>query len=385
MIWLPGVLSQGGEKYTWGRYTVSSAAVSSGNGTTSNIGASIYKYASSSYTISGSTFSLENPSNTRAENLTVGKYLVNVSTSSNSSKTGTTLYQITKIETSYTETRGKLGTYTIWGNTPYGAKSISFTSDGKISLGQGTQYYNSENVYRNNLWQGESDGHPSSSPGYTKGTYDKVYYYDYSATVSNGSGNVTVYEITPYGNYKLSYTSYKAQQVRGSYVDDVVSSTPDAYPDNGIQGNYWYVKYSDTPITWERYSFTEGLVQGETDQQSTSRSTYFYSATSYTTSGKTFTASVSRKQANGLTVGDYLIQSNGEFVKPSSGTSGTVSGDTLYEITAKSTSGYQNVSLTFATYTIGDIKGSYIDTVTSYNPYEYPDDGAYNGYWYVKV
>ena len=378
MILLPGIFSQGGEKYTWGRYTVSSAAVSSGNGTTSNIGASIYKYASSSYTISGSTFSLKNPSNTRAENLTVGKYLVNVSTSSNSSKTGTTLYQITKIETSYTETRGKVGTYTIWGNAPYGAKSISFTSDGKISLGQGTQYYNSENVYRNTLWTGGSDNHPSNSSGYESGTYDKVYYYDYSATVSSGSGDVTVYEITPYGNYKFSYTSYKAQQVRGSYVDDSVSSNPDAYPDNGIQGDYWYVKYSDTPITWERYAMTEGEVQGESVTQTATSTTYFYRATSYSRSGKTFTATGTRTRASSLAVNNYLIQNNGEFVNSTS-----MSGDTLFKITKKS--GSSTVSLTFDTYTVGDVKGSYIDTVTSYNPYEFPDDGAQDGYWYVKV
>ena len=60
-----------------------------------------------------------------------------------------------------------------------------------------------------------------------------------------------------------------------------------------------------------------------------------------------------------------------------------MSGDTLFEITKKS--GSSTVSLTFDTYTVGDVKGSYVDSVTSYNPYEYPDDGAQDGYWYVKV
>lgn len=380
MIGLPGILSQGGKKYTWGRYTVSRAAVSSGSGTTSNIGASIYKYTSSSYTISGSTFSLTSPSYTKAEDLTVGKYIVNVSTSSNSSKTGTTLYQITKIETSYTEGKSNIGSYDIWGNSCYGAKSITITSDGKITLGSG-DYYTSNTasgVYRNNLWEGESDGIPSSSPGYTKGTYDKVYYYDFSQTVESAVKPVTVYEITAYGNYKFSYTSYKAQQVRGSYVDDSVSSNPDAYPDNGKKGDYWYVKYSDTPIAWERYATSEGEVQGESVTQSFTSTTYLYRATSYSRSGKTFTATGTRTRVSSLAVNNYLIQNNGAFVSSTS-----MSGDALFKITKKS--GSSTVSLTFDTYTVGDVKGSYIDTVTSYNPYEFPDDGAQDGYWYVKV
>lgn len=382
MIWLAGVLSQGGEKYTWGRYTVSNVAVASGNGTTSNIGASIYKYASSAYTISGSTFSLTNPSYTKAEDLAVEKYIVNVSTSSNSSKTGTTLYQITKIETLYNESTYKVGTYSIWGNTPYGAKTISFTSDGKISLGGGTQYYNGENVYRNTSWTGGSDNNPSNSTGYASGTYDKVYYYDYSATVSSGSGNVTVYEITPYGNYKFSYTSYKAQQVRGSYVDDSVSSNPDAYPDNGKQGDYWYVRYSDTPITWERYATSKGAIPGESFSKSFSYSNRVYRATDYTISNNQFVlTSPSQISGSSLVAGNYLVQSNGSFANST--------GDTLCQVTSVSGSSYSGSSytknVTFDTFTVGDIKGDYVDIVTSFNPYEYPDDGIQDGYWYVKV
>jgi hypothetical protein len=210
--------------------------------------------------------------------------------------------------------------------------------------------------------------------------YDYGSYSDLSVAYENHvltRDNSGTYPAYTYQCYKITTTLDK------EFLDTVESSDPNAYPEEGQQGDYWYVKFSDTPITWERYATSEGEVQGADVEQQTASSTYFYRATSYSRSGKTFSASVSRTQARSLAANNYLIQSNGEFVKPSSGTSGTVTGDTLFKITAKS--GSSTVKLTFATYTVGDVKGSYLDTVTSYNPYEFPDDGAQDGYWYVKI
>ena len=34
------------------------------------------------------------------------------------------------------------------------------------------------------------------------------------------------------------------KEVKGSYIYDVASNDPNAYPENGVQDGYWYVKVS---------------------------------------------------------------------------------------------------------------------------------------------
>lgn len=288
MIWLPGVLSQGGDKYTWGRYTLKKV-------------------------------------------VTVGR-------------TGTNGISNDGYTTSY-------GTgYTFDENT--GKFTITGAESGYIS-----EYEVGSVTY-----------HDSSSNNRDDMLGTKTYTTIYEWTITN----VTSSQIT------WSYKALTAGQGKGTLVDTVEASDPSAYPDNGQQGDYWYVRYADEPISWERYAMTEAEIQGESVTQSFTSSTYLYRATSYGRNGKTFTATGTRTRASSLAVGNYLIQNNGAFVNSTS-----MSGDTLFKITSKS--GYSSVSITFATYTIGDVKGSYIDTVTSYNPYEYPDDGIQDGYWYVRV
>lgn len=278
MIWLPGVLSQGGDKFTWARYTVKYQETISGNITeVFRSQTIIWDY---NYKIEGNYFVLSNNFRSNINILSAGRCFT----------TGSSNTNLTEVY-----------------------ETVSITANGD-------------------------------------------------------------------NTYTITYKLHKMQGSADVYVDTVESKNGSDFPENGEQGGYWYIKLSDTPITWERYAFTESMVQGESVTQTATSSTYFYRATSYGRSGKTFTATGTRTRASSLAVGNYLIQKNGSFVS-----STNMSGDTLFEITAKTTSGYSNVSLTFATYTIGDVKGSYIDTVTSYNPYEYPDDGAQDGYWYVKV
>ena len=290
MIWLPGILSQGGRKYTWGRYSFA-------------------------YDVQR-TFEKS----------------VNHSSSGSSSFSAYSAYSLDATTGKLKLTNSKTFSYGTSFGTVYSASASGFGGSSAIS-------------------------------------YDTI--YELKCTSAG-------YDVV--GDPTFSWDSYKitAVKVLGDLIDTVDSSDPDAYPENGISGNYWYVKYSDTPITWERYATSEGEAQGESVTQTATSSTYFYRATSYSRSGKTFTATGTRTRASSLAVGNYLIQNNGAFVNSTS-----LSGDTLFKITKKS--GSSTVSLTFDTYTVGDVKGNYIDTVTSYNPYEYPDDGAQDGYWYVRV
>lgn len=276
MIWLPGVLSQGGKKFTWAKYTLTYQETTSGN--------------------------------------------------------------ITEVFPSMT---------VIW--------SYNCTIEGNYFVLSGN--------YR-------------SSIGILKAGY-------YFTTGSSNTNLTEVYEtvsITDNGNstYTITYKLHKMQGSADSYVGTVESKNSFDFPENGAQDGYWYFMLSDTPIVWERYAVSESEIQGASVTQSFSSSTSLYRATSYTRSGKTFTISATSTRVSNLAVGNYLVQNNGSFVNTRN-----ASGDTLFKITSKT--GSSTVSLTFDTYTIGDIKGSYIDTVTSYNPYEYPDDGAQDGYWYVRV
>ena len=291
MIWLPGVLSQGGKKYTWGRYRVSYEM------TRTRVGERDYAFSDgmSINILTGYTFS---PS--------TGK----------------------------------------------------FSLQNKQTILAGSEF--------TIAYQSRNNGFAYHSSGLSG--HSVIYKYQYVS--------IAYYNDDP--TYTTNLYELKAQTIRGDLIDVVSDSDPSAYPENGVQGSYWYVKFSDTPITWERYTTSEGEVQGESVTQTATSTTYFYRATSYSRSGKTFTATGTKTRASSLAVGNYLIQNNGAFVSSTS-----MSGDTLFEITKKS--GSSTVSLTFDTYTVGDVKGSYIDTVTSYNPYEFPDDGAQDGYWYVKV
>ena len=378
MICLPGILSQGGEKYTWGRYNAAygpkagTAATVSRNPTNTT-------YAADAYTISGSSFKLESPKSTQFQNLTVGKKTVNISNSNTSTSSGSTLYEVTKNSgvTSWTESTGSYGSQITmtYNSNAMRVKGIKFdSSTGLFSSGSSDSFsLNAGNiVYTNNMTGNSLDC--SSFSGVKEVRKIEII----SVNFSEGTVQARTATISAVGsNVKIDYIPYTLGYVRGDFIETVRASEG-TYPDNGKQGDYWYVRYSDTPITWERYAMTEAEVQGESVTNSYSSSTYLYRATSYSRSGKTFTATGTRTRASSLAVGNYLIQSNGAFVNSTS-----MSGDTLFKITGKS--GSSTVSLTFDTYTVGDVKGSYVDSVTSYNPYEFPDDGAQDGYWYVKI
>lgn len=46
------------------------------------------------------------------------------------------------------------------------------------------------------------------------------------------------------GTTEMPGITINSTQTKGTYVDTVENENPSAYPDNGISGNYWYVKIS---------------------------------------------------------------------------------------------------------------------------------------------
>lgn len=138
MIWLPGVLSQG-KKYIWARYTISSAETEGTPGTLTVSGGASF-YASTSYKVSGQTFSLVDPVSKSGYLLDAGMYIF-----ADGGTSGTTLLEITN---------------------------------------------------------------------------------------NTGGGGV----------YNVSYIPHTFSDAPGSYIDTVTDTNANAYPENGKQGNYWYVR-----------------------------------------------------------------------------------------------------------------------------------------------
>lgn len=387
MIFLPGVLSQCGKKTIWGKYSI---AFTEKEGTAATASRTYNKttYAANAYTIDSGSFKLSSPSATQFQNLTKGKYSLNINNSNTTTSSGSTLYKITSNSgRTWTQDEGSYGSQiTMRDRSGNGVVTNHVTG---ITFDSATGKFSSSGTSNGALLKGavvytnDMSGDSLECSGFTgasqvrkilikdnwTATGDDQYleYPVQTATISaSGSSNVTV-----------GYTPYTAVQIRGDFIETVESIDAAAYPENGAQGGYWYAKYSETPTTWERYSIAATEIKGASFTHTATSTTYLYRATAYSISGKNFTATGTRTRVSSLAVGNYLIQKDGTFVSSTS-----MSGDTLCKITKKS--GSSSVSLTFDTYTVGDEKGSYVDTVTSYNPNEYPNNGIYNGYWYVR-
>lgn len=91
--------------FVWGLYTIGKAIDESTDGTSGSVtlSSSRYKMAASAYTVSSTgTISLTNAEQKTAANIAVGDCLVNISTSSSTVTTGTTLYKVTSVTQSGT-------------------------------------------------------------------------------------------------------------------------------------------------------------------------------------------------------------------------------------------------------------------------------------------
>ena len=377
MIFLPGVLSQCGKKTIWGKYSI---AYGPKAGTAASVSRTYNRttYAANAYTLDGSSFKLTSPTSTQFQNLKAGKYSVNITNSNTTSSSGSTLYEVTKNGgVTWTQNTGSYGsekTMTYYFNAMR-YTSITFNSStGRFSsYGGGSATPSAGYVY----YTSDMTGNSIDSNGFSNVSQVRKIEV---ISVNTSEGTVQARTATvsaAASDVKIDYIPYTAAQIRGDFIETVESINPTAYPENGAQGGFWYAKYSETPTTWERYAIAAAEIKGTSFTQTEASTTYLYRATTYSISGKNFTATGTRTRVSSLAVGNYLIQKDGTFVSSTS-----MSGDTLCKITKKS--GTSSVSLTFDTYTIGDAKGSYVDTVTSYNPNEYPNNGVYNGYWYVK-
>lgn len=242
-IGLPGILSQSGEKYTWNRYSIAYIETA-GNSATVSRTYNYSKKAASAYTRSGTTFTLTNPTSTTFENITAGKYLVNVANSSSTATSGETLYKVTKnagreksLSTSSDVTRQMFSySYPII----YLASSLSIVN-GYIVMDCTTQMYIGANLsgyYTPSLTSFITEP--------TAGIQCSAAYKMSQINVGSSFGQAIGYKvtITEGSTLNLTYTPYTAVESVGTLIDTVRNNDISAYPTNGIQDGYWYILQS---------------------------------------------------------------------------------------------------------------------------------------------
>lgn len=241
-------------KYVWNRYSIAYTETAGSSATVSRT-YSYSKMAASAYTRSGTTFTLTSPTSTTFENITSGKYLVNVANSSSTATSGTTLYKVTNNagRTKNLSTSGTTSTYlqqNVYSNRSayYASYAYVNQSSGKIAYGGITQttigaLASVSNVYLPYTWFPEfnsgSDFPDSRTSGYLVTKVDTsglagAYINIYAKTISVATSSTL----------NLTYTPYTAKTSAGTLIDTVSDNDISAYPTNGVQDGYWYILQS---------------------------------------------------------------------------------------------------------------------------------------------
>lgn len=286
--------------YEWAVYSLVYGIDESASGTSDSftLSSSRYKRAASAYTVSADgTVSLTNSTQKTAANLAVGDYIVNVSTSNNTSTTGTKLYKITSKSVSgttytinyiaYTPKKilkgedtgervtsttldypvdGKQGNYWyvmisgsylayVWDVfEDVGSYKSSQTTNQDVSIPSGTTIYYRPDRYGNTSWtidketglftySGWSSYKTSSSNNCLTASdanvFDNEWTLETSPATNIYSGTAVTFERSARAEY--CYTGVY-EGVKGDATGNTVESADvNAYPQNGAQDGYWYV------------------------------------------------------------------------------------------------------------------------------------------------
>lgn len=229
MIFMPGIVCQGDKRLTWAKYAVVYTEVSGASKSFSPNYARTKKVATA-YTIQNGVFVLQNSTTKTAENIAVGDYLVNVSTTNNSSTSGSTLYKVTRHSgRPWTTSSRVMNVNYADGTVIYGTKIYSQNPDtGELTL-SGTYTYD---TVRSNMGAKYSSISDFTKMG-TTGTFEKVY------VLYSGSN---MHEHAPYKSdtVTITYTPYTLSGAKGEYIGEV-KANEGTYPENGIKDGYWYV------------------------------------------------------------------------------------------------------------------------------------------------
>lgn len=80
---------------------------------------------------------------------------------------------------------------------------------------------------------------------------------DENSLTTLSSKSSTTYPTGVSGNYLYSKGTNTYTTIKGDYIQDVTSKEQNAYPQDGVQGDYWYVTKPIGTYYWEKYSNTQ--------------------------------------------------------------------------------------------------------------------------------
>lgn len=84
----------------------------------------------------------------------------------------------------------------------------------------------------------------SYSNGYRLASGEGVFYFHLASWEQDHFAQILGLRFTTYYEIESYQTQTGTNYSRGDYIDQVIGNTSTAYPDNGQQGDYWYVKVS---------------------------------------------------------------------------------------------------------------------------------------------
>ena len=232
VIFMPGIVCQGDKRLTWAKYAVLYTEVA---GTASSFKPNYArtKKVATAYTIENGVFKLVNAATKTAENIAVGDYLVNVTTSNNTATSGSTLCKVTgNSGRKWVESVQQLSHNYDTTDAVYGYPSCKMQDDGTF-LFSGTPTQTTLDVNSVSRYSNKSDFTYGSV---TKGPHSTVY------GVHAYNGNIVVNEMTASKdtNVTISYTPITLSKSQGAYIGEV-KANEGTYPENGIKDGYWYV------------------------------------------------------------------------------------------------------------------------------------------------
>lgn len=233
VIFMPGIVCQGDKRLTWAKYAVDYTE-KAGSSATVTLNYARTKKAASAYTIQNGTFKLTSSATKTVENFAVGDYLVNVSTSNNTSTSGSTLYKVTN-------NGGRLwvGSSTSQAVPAHNGYVYGYTSTPTRNDADGTFTFSGSPSSRNvdtNYLSVYSNNPEFTSSGVTKGPHSTYYGFH----VLNGEIWCNKNWATKDTSVKITYTPYTLSGAKGEYIGEV-KANEGTYPENGIKDGYWYV------------------------------------------------------------------------------------------------------------------------------------------------
>ena len=206
------------------------------------------------------------------------------------------------------------------------------------------------------------------------------------------NGNVTAYTYDA-STHTLSLPSFKTNGTlafpnyvvtRGALLDYVVSDDKNAYPDNGVQDGYLYIKGESGLYAWKKYKIVEGTINITQISGATA-----VPAILQLSSDEIDFATLDFNELTGLTSAYGTSSNPAQWTLKFNGASTVILDGNSYAMTWNANTAQMSINANFGNaVTFAPVKATvkqYECIVVSYDKTTYPNGGEQDGYWYELV